>query len=79
MVDRWYHVAVTFNTTDGMVMYLDGSVVDINRDTSITNDNDVITKIGATGERPQAFFSGTLDEVRMFDRALTSAEVQDLR
>ena len=78
VVDRWYHVAVTFNTTDGMVMYLDGSVVDTNSDTSITNDNDVVTKIGATGWTPQDFFNGTLDEVRIYDRALTSDEVQDL-
>ena len=31
-----------------------------------------------TGWTPQDFFNGTLDEVRMYERALTGNEVQDL-
>ena len=74
----WYHVAVTFNTTDGMLMYLDGSVVATNGDTAPTNTNNISTKIGARGWTVKDFYHGTLDEVRMYDTALTALEVQDL-
>ncbi len=77
-IDTWYHVAVTFNTTDGMVMYLDGSAVATDSEITSTNTNNVATKIGATGWTAQGFFHGILDEVRMYDAALTAQEVQDL-
>ncbi|MCF6149238.1 MAG: S8 family serine peptidase [Candidatus Kuenenia sp.] len=74
----WYHVAVTFDTADGMSLYLNGSLVDTNGDISVTNENDIVTKIGATGYAPKHFFFGTIDEVRIYHRALTGQEVIDL-
>jgi len=76
--DVWYHVAVTFNTTNGMSLYLNGSLVSANGDISVTNKNDTVTKIGATGVNPKHFFSGTIDEVRIYQRALTDQEVFNL-
>ncbi len=78
LTDRWYHVAVTFNTTEGTVMYLDGEVVDIDSDTSITNEDEVATKIGASGWTTQGFFHGAIDDVRIYNQALRKESVQVL-
>jgi hypothetical protein len=78
VTDTWYHVAVTFNTTYGTVLYLDGSVVDTDSDTSITNENNVITKIGANSWTAHNFFNGTIDDVRIYNRVLSASEVLDL-
>ncbi|MCF6149578.1 MAG: hypothetical protein E3K37_13075 [Candidatus Kuenenia sp.] len=77
-INTWHHVAVTFDTANGMSLYLDGSLVDTNSDTSITAANDVSTKIGATGATAKNFFNGIIDEVCIYNRALSSQEVQNL-
>ncbi|MBM4053650.1 MAG: hypothetical protein FJ264_03030 [Planctomycetes bacterium] len=74
----WYHVAVTFDTTNGMSLYLNGSLVSTNGDTTVTNVNDTVTKIGATNFTPKNFFSGVIDEVRIYRSALTGQEIQDM-
>lgn len=56
VADRWYHLAVTHNNAEGMVMYLDGSVVSTSSDTSPTNEDNASTKIGATGWAARDFF-----------------------
>ncbi len=77
-INTWYHVAVTFNTTDGMVMYLNGSAVAADSDITTTATNNTPTKIGARAWTAKDFFHGILDEVHVYDTALTALEVQDL-
>jgi hypothetical protein len=76
LADRWYHLTVTHNDTEGVVMYLDGNVVSTGSDTSPTNEDNASTKIGATGWTARDFFHGIIDEVRIYKRALTSQEVE---
>ena len=77
-IDTWYHVVVTFDTIDGMVMYLNGSAVDTNSDITPTITNNASTKIGARNGTPKDFFHGILDEVRIYDKAITALEINDL-
>ncbi|MDR4497616.1 MAG: fibronectin type III domain-containing protein [Candidatus Scalindua sp.] len=77
-IETWYHVAVTFDTTNGMVMYLDGSKVVTDSDTSTTNESDFVTKIGASDGTAQDFFNGTIDDVLLYKRALSAEEILDL-
>lgn len=77
-IETWYHVVVTFDTTNGMVMYLDGNMIDTDSDTSTTSENDFVTKIGASDGTAQDFFNGTIDEVRLYKRALSWKEILDL-
>ena len=77
-IDTWYHVAVTFNTTDGMVMYLNGSAVATDGDITTTVTNNTPTKIGARAWTAKDFFHGILDEVYVYDTALTAQEVLGL-
>jgi len=76
--NTWYHIVATFDTTNGTVLYVDGNEVATSGNTSVTTKNDVATKIGATGWTAQDYFNGIVDEVRIFNRALTSGEVYDL-
>ena len=68
-LDRWTHIAVVYD--DGVIRtYANGVLVDTyNGSGSISNAN--VLDIG--GEPPWAeWFTGSLDEVRLFNRALTA-------
>lgn len=75
----WHHVAVVFDRSKTIMLYVDGI---LRADPStISSVGDIDTGQAFTiGDRNQssnhAYFSGTLDEVMIFDRALSMREVQ---
>jgi hypothetical protein len=71
--ERWYHAAVTFNTTDGWVLYQDGKVVDTDATTSVRPGNGS-TRIGGYGTSDYTM-TGSLSCPIVYDRALTATEV----
>ena len=73
-LDTWYHMAGTWDGTTAYV-YLNGNLVD-SLNTTITPPNTVgyRTDIG-WGNYSTRHFDGIIDEVRIYDRALTPAEV----
>ena len=91
LLDQWYRVAFTFGS-GGMDLYLDGLLVDSNdyaggmSSTSGGAGNFEPLVLGAnswgSGNRQaeplQNYYSGLLDEVAIFDYALTPDEVQQL-
>ncbi len=79
--DQW-HLVVGTKDAAGHSIYLDGQLM--NSDTNTNNDNYNTTRIISLGARawtsPQIeFFHGLIDEVRVYNRALTENEIQDLR
>jgi azurin len=69
--EQWHHVAVTFHGGVG-TRYLDGqNSGDAGVKLPATDANLVI---GSIGEK--AYFNGLIDEVRIYDRTLTDAEIQ---
>jgi hypothetical protein len=70
----WHHVAVT-KTGGTAVLYIDGVQVgqgSVGTTTSNTSD----LKLGARDDLAAGFFlNGSLDEVRLYDRSLTSQEI----
>jgi len=74
----WHHVAIVREGTgtDELKFYLDGTAVGTaTHSDSISNANTLY--IGATRWNDEVF-NGELDDVRLYTRALTSAEVQCL-
>lgn len=75
----WHHIAATFNAdTDEIVVYVDGQS-DGSQNTSISNlgigsQNLYIGSFQGTGH----FANGSIDEVGVWSRALTEAEIADL-
>ena len=70
----WYHVVATYDGTTGKV-YLDGTV-----DTSVTFSADTMNASGAGLQIgsyvSSGYFEGIIDEVRIYNKALSLSEVQ---
>ncbi len=79
--DEWRLVVATKDAT-GHKIYLDGELK--NSDTNANNNNYATTRMISLGAKawlsPQvAFFNGLLDEVRIYNRALSESEIEQLR
>jgi hypothetical protein len=79
--DEWHHVVATYSNSDNLaLLYLDDVLIDT---TNIIGDvkirtNDEPLKIGAGVGDADRYFNGGIDEVRVYDRALSAGEVSDL-
>ena len=70
----WHHAVVTTNNTNENKIYVDGVLE--NSNSSATNPEGVV-HIGRYGSLPY-WFNGSIDQVRIFDEALTATEVESL-
>ena len=72
-VGQWQHVAATY---DGSVarFYVDGVQTASTTFTGNVGNSDT-WRIGAYGSTPGGFFDGLVDNVRIYDRALSAAEI----
>jgi beta-galactosidase len=71
---RWHHAAGTYNGSQ-ICLYVDGKL-----DVSLTASgtikiNDHPIYIGENSERPDRFWNGLIDDVRLYSYALTADEV----
>src|SRR5947208_765085 len=72
----WYHLAATFDGSS-VTAYLDGvKVFSALAPATTIRSNSV--KIGTSGSESRNFFNGTIDEVRLYNRALNASEVASL-
>jgi len=72
----WNHVAVTWDRTDGCRLYFNGLQVDFQVYTGNAADLAVI-RLGRPN-RNFRFHKGLLDDVRLFDRAITVEQINDI-
>jgi concanavalin A-like lectin/glucanase superfamily protein/Big-like domain-containing protein len=72
---EWEHLAATFDGTTAR-FYVDGTEV-ANRTVSFSVGASNAWRIGAYENSPAGFFDGLVDDVRIYDRALAAAEIQD--
>jgi hypothetical protein len=78
--DDWHMVAGTKDST-GHKIYLDGELR--NSDTNTNDDNYAgattrMISIGAMGWNTDEYYNGDIDDVRIYNRALTQQEIQDV-
>jgi hypothetical protein len=76
--NEWVHLALTFDGTNA-VIYLNGVDEQGPKPFSIGPDVDAQVEIGYNSNRPEISertFHGLLDEVRIYDKALTADEIQ---
>jgi hypothetical protein len=71
---NWHHVAFTYDGTYKK-MYIDGALASTYNYTATLNNNSYNVSLGYNLEYTPAEFSGSLDDVRIYDRAITSTEV----
>jgi len=79
--NQWYHIAVTKSSANGIVAYLDGNVI-INEPTATANNTQASAGDNRIGgyktTATSSTFDGSIDQVRIFSTALTSAQVSQL-
>jgi hypothetical protein len=81
--DSWHHIAGVYTGTKGSV-YIDGSLVALSRNdpespgplNSITDD--LLIGCGNSPGGLLKFFDGSIDDVRIYSRALSSTEIEEL-
>ena len=75
--EKWYHLGVTFDSNDKIILYIDGRAVS---STSITEgpmeaeSQDLL--IGKMNIGSGYFLDGSIDEVRVYNRALSEDEIR---
>ena len=74
MVDEWWCGAVTFNTTTGWVLYMNGEQVDTATSDTTANTGDGIIRIAAYDDGNN-FFHGAINIVQVYNRVLTADEI----
>ncbi|GJL86179.1 MAG: hypothetical protein DHS20C02_19540 [Micavibrio sp.] len=70
--DEWHHVAVTLNATSS-IMYLDGVVHDTDTHDNLIDRNQALM-VGSSGASTR-YFSGVIDDIRIYDRELSASEI----
>ena len=74
-VGEWQHLAATYDGSTAR-FFVNGTQVASRPFTGNVGDTDV-WRIGAYGANPFGFFDGLIDEVRIYDRALSASQIQD--
>jgi hypothetical protein len=76
-LDVWHHLAATFDGTTKR-LYLDGTEIATMAAPALQYDA-MAVKIGCDDNLPEArFFAGSLDDLQIYNRALTATEIVDL-
>ncbi len=74
--DLWYHIAITHNSDDSNILYINGVNVKENSK-SLSYSLPVNTIIGRFySSATTLLFDGIIDDVRIYDRTLSAAEVR---
>ena len=77
IADGEWHFIVLVRDGTNVVMYIDAAQVDTKPDITadLSNSNTLIIAALKQGVNPELFFDGTLDEIRVYSRALSPTEV----
>jgi hypothetical protein len=73
--DEWYHVAATYDTNVGALVYIDGVLDASNPNLDGIDTNGLPLLLGENPEATGRLFDGILDEVMLYDRALSKEEI----
>ncbi|RLC21591.1 MAG: hypothetical protein DRI57_01950 [Deltaproteobacteria bacterium] len=76
-LDEWHHLAVTYSETDTVMnLYYDGVLTVATTMAETLPGQTVDLSIGADSRGTAAFFHGSIDEVYVYDKALTATDIQ---
>lgn len=77
MAGTWYHVAVTFDSA-GYRLYINGVQEGSSASTHSILSNSSSISLGWDAVNPNTPFNGSIDEASIYNRALSSSEIQDI-
>jgi hypothetical protein len=73
--DEWYHVAATYDTAVGATVYINGVADASNPDAGGIDTNQFPLLIGDNPEATGRLFDGMIDELMIYNRALSQEEI----
>ncbi len=73
---EWVHIAFT-NDGETATIYINGEAVGEGEVPGTLSANDDVWRIGQDCERPNYVFAGMIDEVRLWNRALSASDIAD--
>ncbi|MFB0553514.1 MAG: LamG domain-containing protein, partial [Phycisphaerae bacterium] len=77
-LDEWHHIAGTYDKSVGGIVWVDGVPETENPDPDGVATNEMPLLLGENPEALGRFYDGLLDDVRIYDRALSAAEISKL-
>ncbi|MFZ3077795.1 MAG: DUF2341 domain-containing protein, partial [Candidatus Aenigmatarchaeota archaeon] len=76
-LNTWHQVGFTYSSSGTVIIFLDG-LPDKNTTTCGTmSDGGTALSIGDDSHNPGRYFNGTIDEVRIYNRSLSAAEIAE--
>ena len=76
---QWYYVVCTYEKGVGMKIYVDGLLKNWHPIDRTIRRSDFPLRVGENAQRGGRNFDGVIDEVRVFNYALSDAEVRELK
>jgi len=76
--NEWYHLVGTYSSESGLSLFINGEEATTDYNSEAEDGGGTILEIGRRANAAQNYFKGIIDEVRIYDRALTPEEVLDL-
>ncbi|QQR77584.1 MAG: fibronectin type III domain-containing protein [Candidatus Moraniibacteriota bacterium] len=73
--DAWHHVAIVYDGTTKK-LYVDGNIDAQASFTQTLSTNNFPVRIGGNAEYTSGAFNGSVDDVRIYNKALTQTEIQ---
>lgn len=80
LLNQWHHLAFTYDGTQ-VINYLDGQedgVFEQTGDIGIPTEGESNLSIGVNAPWNEFFFNGMIDDVRLYDCALSASEIENL-
>ncbi len=74
--NEWHHIAGTYDKSVGGIVYIDGIADGNNPDPDGLSANEMPLLLGENPEAPGRLFDGILDDVRIYDGAMTAEGIQ---
>ena len=75
-IDKWYHVAATYQAGSNMKIYVNGALEKTTTISITRNSNSNNFSIGQSLIWSGRFFEGKIDEVKIYNRALSEEEIE---
>ncbi|MBI3991358.1 MAG: hypothetical protein HY350_04325 [Candidatus Omnitrophica bacterium] len=76
-LNTWYHVVWTYNSGTGGQLYINGTAAGSLTGSGVLTTNNKNVLLGRSGTSGESL-NGTLDEVKIYNRVLSSTEVQQM-
>jgi hypothetical protein len=74
-LDEWHHIAATYDSSVGAAAWVDGVAEGTNPDPDGLATNEQPLLLGENPEATGRFYDGILDDVRIYDKALSAEEI----